>query len=430
MQGKITISRLLAKGIFHIFLGSVLAQVVSSFASIIVVRNLSKADYGLMSYYENLYGFFFLMAGFGLANSLLRYVVIADSQSEKVAVLSYCCKTGSLFNLFLLSVGVIFSFIYRHPCQFEGGKHFFAVMFFFLPFQYVANLYILNKRAFFNNKGYAFYSFLSTFFLSVFKVFGAVTWGVFGALIVPLFVHVLFSIALIVSGKRSCHEVSETLLLPCEKKTEINKYALKYMFANGLWTLFALNGTFILGRTIGSAELIADYRIASFLPTVVSLVSTSMGVFVAPYFTKREAGGEYEWVKKYWIRNMFASVLLIGGSVLILFLGAPFMVRMVFGEKYTSAFPIMRLLLISVLFGEGIRYPTANLLAAMNKIFFNIITSCVGIVLQLVSGFYLSFKYSIRGIAYSNILVQIVMSVLINVFFLVCFFANRLEKNK
>ncbi|MBP5587677.1 MAG: hypothetical protein J6X37_03020, partial [Treponema sp.] len=58
LKEKISIS--IQKGAFHIFAGSMLTRFISFFASIVVVRVLSKSDYGILSYYENLYNYFFL----------------------------------------------------------------------------------------------------------------------------------------------------------------------------------------------------------------------------------------------------------------------------------------------------------------------------------------------------------------------------------
>lgn len=432
MNIKSFFSDITKKGVFHIFAGSFLTKFVSFFASIVVVRILSKTDYGILSYYENLYSYFYLLAGYGLGNAVLRYVIISDSLSEKKSILSYCKWNGTKFNIFLVLIGMGFSFIYKHPAEFNDYRFFLIIILLFLPFQYITNLYIFNERAFYDNKNYALISFLYSSILIGFKVVGASIWQLFGALIAPLFIHVCFSICLDIFDKRRYFQNTVEQPIDNDKKKEINKYAIQYMITNGLWALFSLNSTFILGRTIGDAELLADYKIATILPGVISIVSTSIGIFIAPYFTKREASKDYNWVRSNWKKMMIFSLILMGFIVAFLFFIAPIAIKLVFGEKYSSSFPIMRLLLIAAFFDAGIRYPTANLLAAMNKIKYNMFVSFIGIVMQIILAILLSYKYSIIGIAISNILVQFIMSLLVNIFFLVCFFnkRNNLEKTK
>ena len=72
---------LLSKGALHIVAGTFLTKFVSFFASVFLVRCLSKSDYGILGYYENFTGYFFLAVGLGLHIGLLRYLVLAESPS-------------------------------------------------------------------------------------------------------------------------------------------------------------------------------------------------------------------------------------------------------------------------------------------------------------------------------------------------------------
>ena len=116
------------KGAFHIFGGTFLTRFVSLFASVVVVRILSKSDYGILSYYDNLYSYFFLLAGYGLANAVLRYVVLSNSQNEKYSVFHFTKWKGTLFNLILLLIGIPLALFYRHPSNFASNKIFLAIM--------------------------------------------------------------------------------------------------------------------------------------------------------------------------------------------------------------------------------------------------------------------------------------------------------------
>lgn len=425
MDVKDKLLSVIEKGAPHILIGSLATRFVSLFASVFVVRILSKTDYGVLSYYDNLYSYFFLFVGYGLINSVLRYIVIADTIEEKKSIFEYCKKNGTLFNFILMTIGLFFAFFYKHPIQFIDKKYCLIMMILFLPAQYIINLNILTERAFYDNKRYASISFLYSSLLVSFKLAGAYLWALIGAVIFPLLVHFVFSFVIsYADGKKYFFNVS-AVSISKDKKKEINDYAIQYMITNGLWAVFTLNSTFILGRTIGDAVLLADYRIATVLPGLISIISSSYGIFVAPYFTKKESEKDYNWVKKNWKKVMFISGLTITLAVGFLFFFAPSAITIVFGNKYASAYQIMRLLLVAALFDAGVRYPTANLLASMNKVKYNMIVSCSGIFLQIVLATFLAYKYGVIGIAVSNIIVQLVMSIMINVFFVICFFKRK-----
>ncbi|MBP5403015.1 MAG: oligosaccharide flippase family protein [Treponema sp.] len=426
VKEKISVS--LQKGAVHIFAGSLLTRFVSFFASVIVVRVLSKSDYGILSYYENLYNYFFLLAGYGLAKSVLRYVVITDDINEKKSIIQYCKNKGTLFNIALIIIGVCFSLLYKHPSQFSSKNFYLIIMLLFLPFQYIVNLYIYNERAFCDNKRYAAVSFLYVLLLVSFKFCGALLWQLIGAVILPLVIHLIYSVFLTVIDEKKYFKNAKPFNLSTSLKKEMDIYSIQCMVTNGLWALFALNSTFILGRMIGNAELVADYKIATVLPSFISILSSSLGIFVGPYFTKHESEKDYEWCRKNWIIVILVSTFLIGLVVMGLFLFAPFMITLVFGEKYVSSFPIMRLLLIAALFDAGIRYPTAHLLTSMNKIKYNMIVSVIGIVLQLIFAVLFAYHYGVIGIAAANILVQFTMSLAITFFFVYYFFIKTPQK--
>lgn len=418
-----------SKGLFHIFTGSLLTRFVSFFASIVVVRILTKNDYGILSYYENLYNYFFLLAGYGLVNSVVRYVVISDSIDEKFSVVHFSKVNGNIFNCFLILVGILFTLVYRHPQQFASHRWFLVLMLLFLPFQYLVNLDIRTERAFYDNKRFAIVSFLYSVSIVLFKLSGAMIWQLFGAICFPLVVHLVYSFIISLSDKKKYFSNAQLISISSEKSKEINKYAVQYMITNGLWAIFTLNSTFILGKTIGKPELLADYKIASVIPGLLSIISSSFGIYVSPYFAKNENKNNYLWVRKNWSKVMILSSIAIGVTVVFLYFFAPVVIDIVFSNKYSSSYPIMRLLLISAFFDGGIRYPTSNLLASMNKIRYNMMVSVLGIILQLILATYLVSKYSVFGIAIANIVVQIFMAVLINLLFFYYFFIKNKYKN-
>ena len=93
-----------SKGAIHIFTGSFLNKFVVFFGSIVIVRLLSKTEYGMLGYAENLYNFAYILAGIGISNAIMRYVVLADTIEAKKAVFYFSSNVryfaGSTVALF------------------------------------------------------------------------------------------------------------------------------------------------------------------------------------------------------------------------------------------------------------------------------------------------------------------------------------------
>lgn len=64
------------------------------FGSIVIVRLLSKQEYGVLSYIENLYSYAYVIAGLGLSNALLRYVILAKSPEKNINISIFALKTA------------------------------------------------------------------------------------------------------------------------------------------------------------------------------------------------------------------------------------------------------------------------------------------------------------------------------------------------
>ena len=88
-----------------------------------------------------------------------------------------------------------------------------------------------------------------------------------------------------------------------------------------------------------------------------------------------------------------------------------------YGEQYLNVVLLMRVLLLAAFINSGLRYTTANLLAAMGEIKYNMIISGVGIISQLLLDILLIPKMGAMAVAVSNCIVYFIMSVFLFVVF-------------
>jgi O-antigen/teichoic acid export membrane protein len=95
---------------------------------------------------------------------------------------------------------------------------------------------------------------------------------------------------------------------------------------------------------------------------------------------------------------------------LVIFLLAEPIVVAFFGERYANIVPLLDMLLMVAFVTNGLRFTSANLLAAMGKIRVNMIVSFAGTVGQIVLNLLLIPEFGVYGAAMTSIVVYSAMA--------------------
>ncbi len=415
VKGKNTISVLWKKGAFHILIGNFATKFVTFFGSIVLIRLMSKSDFGQLGYMENIYSYAFICSGLGLYNALLRYSVLSKEVEKKYSYYKYALIRGTAYNVLIVVAVVIFNLLYNHPDNFMAASALIPVLILALPFQDMVNTTQMNERAMLNNKRFALVSVGSAFLLVMARVLGAYADNLFGVVIGVVLANVLLGLFLVFSGYRQYFKGVKAAVLTKFEKRQANVYSFQYMITNGLWAVFMLMDVFLLGRLLGDPTIVAEYKTAYTFAAAISIVGSAIAIFVSPYFIKNE--NNLPWVRKNYIKNIGACTALVGLLVLFLFLFAEPIILLAFGAKYGNIVYLMRILLISSFINNAFRASTANLLAAMGQVKYNMIISAIGLALQIGVNLLLIPRYGAEGAAYTGIAVYGIMSILLFIVF-------------
>ena len=138
----------------HILVSTFANKFVVFFGTIVVVRLLSRGDYGLVSYVENIYGYVLIFAGLGLSNGLLRFVVLAE-EALKRAYFRYILRASLVRNLVLAGLLLAGNAVAPYPPEFEAARGWVPVMALLLPLQDLVKDGRFGLRAVFENQTYA-----------------------------------------------------------------------------------------------------------------------------------------------------------------------------------------------------------------------------------------------------------------------------------
>ncbi len=413
---KTKLVQLWNKGAFHILGGSFLNKFISMFASIIIVRLLTKSDYGLLSYTENIYNYAFIFAGFGLSNSILRFVVLEQDKIKKSAYFYFSVKYGIFINIIIVLFVIFLNTLIQPSIEFTTARGLLYIYILILPFQHLLDDFLMLERAMFSNTRYAYFSLIILCILLLGRIIGAYVNGVWGVIYFILFLYVLLSIGYYFNIRRTYFRKLTSITIDKSEKKKMIVYSLQYMITNGLWTIFSLNGTFLLGQLASSREIIADFKVATVLPGCLGLISGAIGTYVAPYFIQNE--NDRKWVWYNFKRSCFVTFIIllifcIGGIIF-----GKLIVVVIYGNRYLSVIPTMNLLLISAVINGSFRYTTANIFAAMGMIKYNMIVSVIGILCQFIFSYLLVPKYNSIGTAMVEVIVYTIMSIVLIIFFI------------
>ena len=403
------------KGLIHILAGSFMTKLVAMFGSIFLVRILSKTEYGVLSYLDNIYGYVHVLAGMGMANVVLRYVVLGKTPQKKYGYFCHAFSRAWIWNGAMIVLAAVLFWFYPHKAEYEGYTWLLNILFLMLPLQNVTELLLNNERAMFANQRYAIFSLALSVSVIAGKIASGALAGIRAVVFGQLIIYGVMALLLYLSSKKRYYRGLQPERLQKPDRAETNKYALQYMITNGLWAVFMLNDTFLLGRFC-APEVLADYRVAYTLPGCVNLISSAIGIFVGPYFVRNE--DNLPWIRRKFKLVYGASAAAVGAACLGIGLLAKPVVWLLYGEQYLNIVPVMRLLLLAAFFNCALRYTTANLLAAMGQVKYNMLVSAAGMALQIGINLYVVPRYGATGVALTSSFVYLFMAAVLMVVFL------------
>lgn len=410
---KQNLKRLFKTGAIHITLGTFATKFVAFFGSVFVVRLLTKSEYGLVGYVENIYSYALIFSGLGLCYALLRYVIIAPDNKKRL-YFNYVIYNSFIRDIIIVFIIIIVNFFVKYPDNFSGAKIWVPILAILLPFQDLVNNDLYSLRTLFLNKSFAYLSFAVSSMLIVGRMLGAYVADIGGVIWSRVIINAVFSILILKYVNRLFPPKDESCLSSKEIK-EVNVYALQYMITNGLWAIFMLNDTFILGTFCNNPLVLADYKVAYVLPGNISIFASAIGMYVGPYFTKNEK--DMDWVKKNFKKVMLASATIVGFFTSVIYIFAKPLIVFIYGQNYVNTVGLMRVLLIAAFLNSGIRYVSANILSAMGKVKYNMIISTIGMGFQIILDIIFVKKWEAFGVAISSCIVYSFMAIAVTLVF-------------
>lgn len=405
---KIT-SKLFSTGFFHVFGSSTINQVLSFLSGLVLVRVLSKPDYGCFSNAFSIYQFFIIFSGLGAASGILQLCSeYSDKPDISNKIYSFAFRNGVLFNI-ALSIAVLLCALFV-PFKMEGTNELLACFCVMPVFTLVYEMSIAKLRGDIRAKDYSYANIANVILYCALSILGAFLLGSKGLIFGRVLAYVL-SIVIIFKKFRVVPSLDKQAnQIEGEIKSNFVKVSLVSTLNNGLSTVFDVLEVFLLGIVLADSSITASYKVAAIIPSALLFVPLAFATYVYPYFAKHI--GDTKWVRK----NFYLSILGLGAinlliTVIMIAIAEPF-VRIAFGAQYLDCVPILKILMLGFFVGGTFRVLPGNLLVSQRKLAYNTIVGVIGCIISIVANILLIPKFGSIGAAYAHITVFAVTSIL------------------
>lgn len=402
------VKNVLKKGLLSIFGASALTNILGFIANTVIVRFVSKADFGIYSYANNQLRFFMMLSGLGAVSGILQMCSeISDNDVKVKAIYNFGCKIGILSNLALAAIILLYSFFVLLPIK---GADILLQFMCLLPFvTLLPNLQTSFLRSKLRNNEFAASHIIRAIISCIllisgayfFKVKGLIAGSYITALLTTGIIAVIFRVPVISKGR--CD-------LPKGTKKDFFKISLISMVNNAISELLYLLDIFIIAAVIGNEEVIAAYKVATVIPTGLLFVPGALITFIYPYFAQHK--DDAAWVKKNYIRAIIGSLLIDASMAAVLFIIAPWLIPFLFGANYADAVLPFRILITGFAFSGTFRILSGNMLVTQRELKFNTVVAITSGIANIIADIILIQVCGSVGAAIATVIVQLISGIM------------------
>jgi len=394
-------------GFGHIFGANTINQVFAFASNFILIRVLSKGEYGIYSYAFNIYSFFALAIGFGMESACMQVCSEKMKASEDAdRNMRFGILFGSGFNL-ILGVLIVLGAMFI-PLPLAGVR---KVLWLFALMPLVTSLFNLAQTYFryhLMNAEYSKCSVLNTGLILIGSVAGAVFFQTPGLIIFREAAMLLTVFLAVWIYRFPLKRILTAARISVKEKIDMLKLAAISMLNIATGQLLYLIDVFLIGVLISDELIVASYKTATIVPNALLFIPTALVVYIYPYFAQNQ--DDKGWVRqKYFLVLKYFGIFNLMISLMLIIL-APLIIRILFGAQYLDAVAAFRILSLSYFFSATFRKTTGNLLVTQRKLHVNFWIGVMEGVLNIVSNWFLIQYMGAVGAAVTTLVICIVSS--------------------
>ena len=394
------------KGFFDIVFGSFIVKIISFLSVMFLPRFLNVADYGSLTYAETFLTYLLLVNGLGLNQATLRYCVQEKNIEKRQNIFFNTTLIGSAINLiFVLVTYLTLKFV---NIGISGSKELLMKLILIPLLTFIFQNIQFYLRANFENKSYSRLSIFYTLLYIGLQIALAIIVGLQGV-VIARYLSYMICILVAFSLVRKNLKIKNFKLLSKEYIKKMLLFSSTIMVGDFFSVGIATNESFLIGRIFNDANILAQYKVGSYALSICILLTSSIMVFMMPYFTKNSDDKNWIWnnFTKLYSANIVLMLIIVG----VLYIYADVFIISFFGERYISAIPIMRTMLIAAFAQSGLKAIPGMILGFIGEEKYNLMNNLISFFMHIIIeyiilsvfgskfvGIGLVFSYSYSGI--------------------------------
>lgn len=395
-----SIQQLMKTGFFDIFGATVINSVISFVYGIFIVRVMSTHDYGVFSYIQNITNFAVIFASLGVNIGVLQFCSENIERELKYKYSHFALKVGTVSSILMIGIMVIYTKLDQSSFDNLTG---YVLQFSLLPMLFFAKEWLTyNLRWQLKNHQYAMVLNLHSVANAVFAVAGAIIGGISGV-IIGIYLAYICSIILGIYYLKdgTLQSIKKAPRLEQKYVKKFMKYSVTMCIVNALISVLYTIDLIVIGNIIHDAEQVAMYKTACVIPFALNMIPNSIMTFVYPHVVRHK--DDEHWMKKniklLYCANAAVNILIGVG----LYIMAPIIINILFGNRYSGILPIFRVMVFSYIFSSCLRTPAANLFGILEKTKTAFVVSAGTVVLSVSLGIILVSRFGIIGSAIGSV---------------------------
>lgn len=371
---KSVLHSLASTGFFSVFLSSTICKILSFCGGMIIVRLLSKAEYGEYGYVMNCYGMLSILGDLGCNCAAMQ--CCNESYQDPTKRDTYFVHgyiRGMAFS-FLTSTALFFA-PYFYPFR-SSEAAMLTQWLCLLPIAQTTNAFLaVNLRIRMENSRYA----LINVFQSVVTyliILPASYWiGIKGAILSEYAINVFVILFSIIMSRKFLRFAFVPSAISKSEKIGFFKLAFGTQLNNGVSKVLSLLDVFLIGIFVVDIEVISSYKVATTIPLALAFIPNALAVYVVPFFSRKRT--DINWTKG----NYFKLILLGGIGNFLITVGlialSPLLIPLIFGTQYTDAIACFCILMIGYFFSATFSVISANIIYTQRKVRANIVITAI-----------------------------------------------------
>lgn len=390
-----------------VLIANLLSYTIAFSSSVIYVRILGKANFGLYTFAFGIVSLFLLVNGFGAASGVLQYVSKAkNSPKLQLSYLRFACLSGGLFNL--LISGLIILYALFIPLPVVGAKNVLILMAFFPVGRLYIDIFQAYLRATEQNKLQARFLIINNIILLAICVIGILYFDLNGLIYFTYIGYVvMYFISIWFLKLPSLTKLQANN--PINRREFIN-YSFFTTLANAFSGLLFVLDTIVIGYVVKDAKLLADYKVATIIPFAINFIPNIVINYYYPKFVQNSHNAA---TIRLLAREISRKLFLFSASVsFVLIIAAKPIITIIFGSGYVDSILPFQIIAFGYWIIATFRTVNGNILAAMGKAKLSFYLTILILIANIITTYLMVMHYSINGAAIAIVMMYLFSSIL------------------